>query len=50
LGLALRNIGDVLESDGRLFATLLVFGPGAETRLRNDGPLSVDIEASLWFG
>jgi len=34
LGLALRNIGDVLGSDGRLFATLLVFGPGAETRLR----------------
>ena len=31
---ALRGIGDALESDGRLFATLLMFGSDAEARLR----------------
>jgi SAM-dependent methyltransferase len=31
---ALRGIGGVLGSDGRLFATLLVFGSGAEPRLQ----------------
>ena len=34
LGQTLRGIGDALGSDGRLFATLLVFGTGAEARLR----------------
>jgi len=34
LGLAIRGIGDVLGSGGRLVATLLVFGSGAEARLR----------------
>jgi len=34
LGLALRGIGGALGSDGRLLATLLVFGSGAEARLR----------------
>lgn len=33
LGQALRGIGDALESGGRLYATLLVFGSGSETRL-----------------